>query len=260
MARVDIVVEGHHRTVTFDDGPLPGRRYQAVVIGQVVDELTGSPLAVTVLVSSPLKGARPGHAANAVVGLAGVPERLFPKLDTQAYVITVRIDARGYQPVTAAVTLAPQPGFPATFVPADLGLLPARRTPVVLTGRTSRLGPLNRLVEHLELRRIVEVDRVERTPLLRPQLVEHAVLRHLEEPRRELAAEREARQSLEDAHEHFLGQVLGERLVAVRQPQHVVVDRCLVRPQDDRERTLIAPLGLSQNGQVWLWERQGAGV
>ena len=99
------------------------------------------------------------------------------------------------------------------------------------------------------MRRVVEVDRRQRPALLRAQLVEHAVLRHLEEPRRELAAEREPRQALEDAQEDLLRQVLGERLVAVRQAKDVVVDRRLVRAQDDRERTLVTPLGLPEDRQ-----------
>ena len=119
-----------------------------------------------------------------------------------------------------------------------------------------RLDPLGRLVERLEVRRVVERDRRQRPALLRAQLVEHAVLRHLEEPGRELAAEREPRQPLEDAQEDLLRQILGERLVAVRQAEHVVVDRRLVGAQDDRERTLVAPLGLPEDGQIWLWERQ----
>ena len=120
--------------------------------------------------------------------------------------------------------------------------------------RVDRLDPLDRLVDHLERRDVVEVDRRQRPALARTQLVEHAVLRHLEEPRRELAAEREARQPLEDAQEHLLRQILGERPVAVRQPQDVVVDRRLVHPHDDGECTFVPVLGLPQYGQIGLWE------
>ena len=90
----------------------------------------------------------------------------------------------------------------------------------------------------------------------RAQLVEHAVLRHLEEPRRELRAEREARQALEDAEEDLLRQVLGERPVA-DQPQHVVEDRHLVGAHDDREGALITTLCLPQDAEIRLWQRQG---
>ena len=49
-----------------------------------------------------------------------------------------------------------------------------------------------------------------RPALARAKLVEHPVLRHLEEPGREPGAEREARQALVDAEEDFLRQILGE--------------------------------------------------
>ena len=90
--------------------------------------------------------------------------------------------------------------------------------------------------------------------LERAQLVEHAVLRHLEEPRRESRAEREARKSLENAQEDLLREILGEVPVA-RQPDDVVVDRLLVRPHDDRECTLVAALCFAQDTEIGLWER-----
>ena len=92
-------------------------------------------------------------------------------------------------------------------------------------------------------------------PLVRPQLVEHAVLRHLEEPRRELAAKRELREALEDAEKDLLREILGERAV-VHEPQHVVVDGRLVRPDDDREGSLVTPLSLAEDRQIRLRERQ----
>ena len=95
--------------------------------------------------------------------------------------------------------------------------------------------------------------RCARPALARAQLVEHAVLRHLEEPGRELAAERELRQALEDAEEDLLRQVLGERPVA-DEPEHVVEDRRLVRPDDQREGALVTPLRFAQNPEIRLRE------
>src|SRR3954471_19143286 len=76
--------------------------------------------------------------------------------------------------------------------------------------RVDRLEPLERRVDDLELRGVVERDGRARPPLARAQLVEHAVLRHLEEPRRELRAQRELRESLEDAEEDLLRQILSQ--------------------------------------------------
>src|SRR3954447_229926 len=85
----------------------------------------------------------------------------------------------------------------------------------------------------------------------RPQLVEHAVLRHLEEPGRELRAGREAREPLEDAEEDLLGQILGQGAVA-DEAQDVVVDRNLIGADDERKRPLIAFLGLPQDAKIRL--------
>ena len=97
-----------------------------------------------------------------------------------------------------------------------------------------------------------------RPALERAQLVEHAVLRHLEEPGREPAAEREARQALVDAEEDLLRQVLGERAVA-DEPEDVVEDRRLVRADDEREGPLVTSLGLPQDAEIRLWQRQVGG-
>ncbi|MDX6466944.1 MAG: hypothetical protein QOI27_1984 [Gaiellaceae bacterium] len=120
-----------------------------------------------------------------------------------------------------------------------------------------RLEPLERSVEHLERRHVLDVDDRARPALHGAQLVEYAVLRHLEEPRRELRAEREARQALEDAEEDLLRQILGQRPIA-DETQHVVEDRHLVRAHDEREGAFITTLGLPQDAEVRLGQRQGS--
>ena len=122
-----------------------------------------------------------------------------------------------------------------------------------------RLRTLGRCVDHLEWRHVVEVHDGARTTLDRTQLVEDAVLRDLEQPRREPRAEREARKTLEHPQEDLLRQILGEAPVA-RQPKDVVEHRLLVRPNDDRKRTLIASLSLAKHAEVWLWQRHARGV
>ena len=97
-------------------------------------------------------------------------------------------------------------------------------------------------------------------PALRgAELVEHPVLRHLEEPRRELRPVREPRQSLEDAEEDLLGQVLGQRAVA-DQAQDVVENRDLIGADDEGKRPFITFLSLPQDAKIRLLKRQGAGV
>jgi hypothetical protein len=122
--------------------------------------------------------------------------------------------------------------------------------------RVDRLELFHRSVEHLQRRDLVDRHEPSRPALVRTELVEDAILRHLEEPRRELAAKRELREALEDAEEHLLREILGERAV-LDEPQHVVVDRRLVHPDDDREGSLITPLSFAEDRQIRLRERQG---
>ena len=121
-----------------------------------------------------------------------------------------------------------------------------------------RLDPLERRVDDLERRDVLEVDDRARPALERAQLVQHPVLRHLEEPGREPAAEREVRQPLVDAEEDFLRQILGERAVA-HEPKHVVEDGKLIRTDDERESSLISSLGLPQDAEIRLGQRQVGG-
>jgi len=118
--------------------------------------------------------------------------------------------------------------------------------------RVDLLEPLDWRVQHLERGDVVDCDERARPPLARPQLVEHAVLRHLEEPGRELRAEGELRQALEDPEEDLLRQILGERPVSAYEAEHVVEDGRLVGTQDEREGSLVTPLRFPQNAEIRL--------
>ena len=119
-----------------------------------------------------------------------------------------------------------------------------------------RLDLLDRCVDDLEeVGLVIEDDRQAWPALDRTQLVEHPVLRDLEEPRRESAPQRELRQALVHAQEDLLRQVLREGAIA-DEAHHVVEDRLLVRADDERERTLVSALGFPQYSEVRLLECQ----
>jgi hypothetical protein len=122
--------------------------------------------------------------------------------------------------------------------------------------RIDRLGLLTGLLDGGESRQVLKRAGRLGAPLAGAQLVEHAVLGHLEKPACELAAKREARQRVVDAHEDLLGEVLGERVVA-GEPEDVVVHRRLVAAHQQREGALVTALGLAENGRVGLrdWQR-----
>ncbi len=113
------------------------------------------------------------------------------------------------------------------------------------------LDPFGRRVDDLERRHVVQRQEALRLALTSAKLVEHAVLRDLEEPRREAAAERKAGEALVDPQEDLLREVFGECPVA-HHAKDVVVDRRLVGLDDDPKRPLVATLRFAQYVEVGL--------
>ncbi len=121
---------------------------------------------------------------------------------------------------------------------------PRRAAPAPSSGRRSAARPRSRARGSARTARPAarngrcqlgnELDGLQ-TVLPRPDVVEHDVLRDLEDPGAELRAKRVLRQRPPGADEHLLCQVLGELTVADR-AQHVVEDGQVVRPHD-RPRT-----------------------
>ena len=146
MSRVTVTDAGRVYTVNVDDARAGGDVYQAVVIAQLVDELTSEPVRARARISSTVP-ARPKYAQDGVVGLAGVPRRLFPRLATQPYPVDVAFDVDGFLPLQ----VEPVPGLPmqsflAQFAGIDLGPQALRRRPIALTVRTVELNLQNRPV------------------------------------------------------------------------------------------------------------------
>ncbi len=135
MTRTTIDSGNRLYTIAPDDpGPL-GDRQWGVVRARLVDELTGEPPRGPVRVDTTRRFLVPRIAADGVVGLAGVPERALPALRTSAYDVPLTVDVAGYVERRAVARLGPQPTFPTTFAPADIGDLLLHREPVVIRGR-----------------------------------------------------------------------------------------------------------------------------
>ncbi len=134
--------------VTFADrahtvsGLEPRDRYevfQAIVVVQLLDDLTGAPVTGPVQVSGDLPGLRPRVGASGFVGLVGVPSRVLPMLGGNAHTLELVIGAAGYEPRRELVPFPAQSGFTA----ADLGVRRLRRTAVsvaVSTYQTNAAG------------------------------------------------------------------------------------------------------------------------
>jgi hypothetical protein len=127
------------RAILFSsDDPVPlVRRLQAVVSMRVTDELTGgspdSPLSLEVKE----RGLVPRVASGGLAGLVGIPQDVFPSLNTQAYFLHLTMRTDGYVARDVVVQVPQDPTFPATFTAPQLNLA-LHREPVIIAGRTIR--------------------------------------------------------------------------------------------------------------------------
>jgi hypothetical protein len=145
VGRISVTDGSRAYTVNIDDPRARGDLFQAIVIAQLVDELTGEPVREHPQVSSRVRGMLPRFAADGIAGLAGVPTRLLPKLRTQPYSLDVTFTVDGFLPLTVdpEPSLGPQGAYPTQFDPIDLHELKMRRRPVVLIVRTVELDAQN---------------------------------------------------------------------------------------------------------------------
>jgi hypothetical protein len=121
-----------------DDPPVEGDRLRAVVIALARDEITGQPPDEAPRVATTRAGLVARVARDGLLGLVGHPARLFPGLDVAGVDLDLSIRVPRYLPRRFSLTLGPVAGFPQSFAPVDLGVVPLHRAGLVLRGRAVR--------------------------------------------------------------------------------------------------------------------------
>ena len=131
-----VTVVDHARQYRFSpDEPLaPGARPSAVAFATLVDECTQRPPERRVEVDTTFPGLTP-RTATPIVGLAGIPRAAFSALATNAYNVPFAVSGDRYVTVRRTAVVGPQPAFPASFVPTDLGTIELHGEPVTIRGR-----------------------------------------------------------------------------------------------------------------------------
>jgi hypothetical protein len=132
------IVEAGGRTYAFspDDEVVLSRRVWALVSGRVIDEVTGERPRRTITVLTEKLGLSPRVTSDGMMGVVGIPERLFPSLATQDYQIHLTVKAEGYLSRREEITIKSIIDFPNAFAPTDIGDLFLHREPIVIRGRT----------------------------------------------------------------------------------------------------------------------------
>jgi hypothetical protein len=112
--------------------------YLALLTSGLVDEVFGTPLQVTAVITPALANAGVNYADGALFALTGYAEVVFPKLLTTAYTIKFTVTAPGYR---AASITVPVPA--GTTLPIPYPSIAMRPSPVRLQGRVVKVGNRN---------------------------------------------------------------------------------------------------------------------
>jgi hypothetical protein len=126
-----------------DDPPPASDRLRIVLQLLAIDEITQRAPEVDFTLTTRVLGLTPRVAAGGRMGLVGNPARLFPGLNAAFVQLDYTLAAPGYLSRSRLKQLGPIGTFPATFAPADDGVIPLHRTPIVLRGRVAQLGALD---------------------------------------------------------------------------------------------------------------------
>src|SRR5260221_2911733 len=135
MTRRVVAGDGQIYTFSPDNEVLLADRTWALVSVRLVDEITQEPLRGNVTIEAAEPGFVPRIASDGLVGLIGIPRRLFPKLDVQSYIINLTVAVEGYVARQVPITIGPEVNFPNTFTPI-IGSLLLHRQPIIIMGRT----------------------------------------------------------------------------------------------------------------------------
>ncbi|GAF48255.1 hypothetical protein [Rhodococcus wratislaviensis] len=146
MSRTSVVANRRLYTINDLEPRAAGDVFQAIVIAQLVDGLTGTAVRGPIRVHTDVDGFRAGASADGYAGLLGTPSRVFPFLATLPYEVVLTLFANGYAPRRERVPFPVQASFPLGFIAADLGQLTLHRAPVALTISTYEFDPSNRPV------------------------------------------------------------------------------------------------------------------
>jgi hypothetical protein len=122
--------------------PPVASRAQAVLKLTMLDEITGLPPTVPPAASTTTVGLLARSTTGGLAGLVARPlRRWMPDFVTGTAFVTgaplqISLAGSGFLPVVLTAPIGAEPGYPAAFVPVDLGSVALHRDPVTIAGRT----------------------------------------------------------------------------------------------------------------------------
>lgn len=112
---------------------------QALLVADVVDEITGAPPAVALSAATTSIGVVAKATSSGRTGLVGQPLTLFAPNYVTGATLGMTVAADGFLPLSLSGSLPAQPGpppYPDSFVPIDLDTVAMHRATTTISGRT----------------------------------------------------------------------------------------------------------------------------
>jgi hypothetical protein len=144
MPRLIIATEKRIYRVSPDDPIPPAALLRALIVGQIIDELTAAPLQAQLLPEVSVD--EPGYftqiKTDGLFCVGGIGFNCFSLLAMQPYPVHLTVRAPGYIPIELSLEIPQTPLFPQQLPPLmELGQVPLHREPVLIAGRVIKDSP-----------------------------------------------------------------------------------------------------------------------
>jgi hypothetical protein len=144
MPRLVITTEKRVYRVSPDDPAPPAALLRALMVGQIVDELTAAPLPAQL--HPEVSVDEPGYftqiKTDGLFCIGGIALNCFSLLAMQPYRVHLTVRASGYIPLGLSREIPQTPLFPSQLPPfVELGQVPLHREPVLIAGRVMDDSP-----------------------------------------------------------------------------------------------------------------------
>lgn len=105
VVRRVVEAQGKEYVISPDDPAPLASRIWGILLARLINEVTTEPVTSPVQLTSNVPECSPRISRDGLVGLIGIPSRVFPALVSRSFVLMMDIQAEGYLPRTVSVTI-----------------------------------------------------------------------------------------------------------------------------------------------------------
>jgi hypothetical protein len=152
MTRQTVYVDSRPVLLSMDDPTPLGSRLWTLVRGRVLDETSGEPPRGAISLETDVPGCTPRVGADGLVGLLGIPGKVFGRLAGGGYGLEFRVQVEGYVPRRVPAVLPTDPRTFTVAAPADATAVSLDDVSQLSAGEFLLVGPPGPALEQVRIR------------------------------------------------------------------------------------------------------------